>query len=452
MFLLLMRQVEGLTKNTKHKSGWSFGWKKVTKSFQSKDPALMEHHRFETTPLPRTQLSEHMDVPALPPLRTSKSDILLPKTPRADTTLLPKTPRVPDLTLHPRTPRASSLPVPKTPKAELTSYPKTLGADSIPSSKTPKAEFLQSQKTPRPDFKPTSAVTKSIPLKQENVEPQSSFEGVHEVLKVDTPTSNSKRSGASSVQFKDRCKEDYITNHRSLHVGDEHRRQRSRSTSPDYIRQHKHREESDSVSVTTTSSHSTTSTTLSNRSGHVYRGRDSRNGHRRDYYEGRHDRSTSRTASHNHLPRHRHRSSHKSGRSLGHEREFSAERSYRSRQHRLEHHGPSHRKRRQKELSGHRSTSHRCQNDHDIKDHHYMDSHSLHISTDLHLTSTSVHGSGHQRYKDGSVSSYHGREGSEHHSSHRSSHRKDHYKEDSSKHSSQPHRHSSYHRRKEFFE
>lgn len=422
-----------MTKSSKNtKSGWSSGWKKVAKSFQSKDN--QEHSKIETPPLAPVKLLQTPDVPALPTLRTSKSDTLHPKTPRADSTLLTKNGR------------ADSLPVTKTPKADSTLHSKTPRAASLPvGSKIPRAESLPIPKTanvaemcprtPRADLKPAQPVLGSpnVSLKKdlviETLTPRESFKVAQETPTSETPTSNSKRleedmapESISGHFFKDRRKEDYnITGQRSHHVEDVHRRRvRSRSTSPDYIRPPRHQKDSDSVSVTSTSSYSsysTTSSTVSGRSGHRYRGR------------GSHDRSTSKNGSlDKRHSRHHHSGTHKSERSAGHRRQVRVGSE--------ENHGPSHRKRRQKEGPGHHSTSHHSgQNGQSQKDHVSVDSHPRHSATPSHH-------SGHHRHKEGSIASHHTKEGSEHHSSHRSGHRKDRYKEfskQSSQHQQQQH-------------
>lgn len=387
-----------MTKGSKHtKSGWSSGWKKVTKSFQSS-----HDHKNETPPLPPVKLLPPTDVPALPVLRTSKSDTLQPKTPRSLQTKtqaradsLPVTMATTKSTDSGTTKEESS-PVAKTitPKADLTRNPKR-GNDAKPGLTPQKKESVE---TPRDSFKQevavksektTPSISKRMPEKDVNKDVK-----VPVVVKSETTTpSISKRqdvkdvtSETSSGQFKGRGKEDYtITAHRSHHVEDLHRRSvRSRSASPDYVRQHSPRYKGlDSVSVTSTSSYSTTSTTLS---GHQYR----RRGGGRDG------------------ARHYHRSTHKTEKNLGHGRSE-------------EHHG--------KHRNGHSQNS--------------IDSnparHSSKEHGTLHSATTQAH-SHHHRYKEGSVGSHHTKEGSEHHSgSHRSGHRtKDRHKE---QHSHRRHHH-----------
>ncbi|KAG0590398.1 hypothetical protein KC19_1G096700 [Ceratodon purpureus] len=427
----MTQQVEELTKNSKSaKSGWSSGWKKVAKSFQSKDN--QEHSKIETPPLAPVKFIQTPDIPALPSLKTSKSDTLHPKTPRADSTLLTKNGR------------ADSLPVTKTPKADSTLHSKTPRADSLPvGSKIIRGESLPIPKTanvaemcprtPRADPKPAQSVlsTPSVSLKKDSVietlAPRESFKVSQETPKSGTPTSNSKQQEkdmAPASTFKDRRKEDYnITSQRSQHVEDVHRRSvRSRSTSPGYIRPPRHQKDSDSVSVTSTSSYSsyssygTTSSTVSGHSGHRYRARVS------------HDRSTSKNGSldkrHSH---HHHIGTHKSERSAGHRRQVRVGSE--------ENHGPSHRKHRQTEGPEHHSTSHHSGQ----KDHLSVDSHPRHSVTPSHH-------SGHHRHKEGSITSHHTKDGSEHHSSRRSGHRKDRYKQfskQSSPHQQQHPRHHS---------
>ncbi|XP_024374724.1 root phototropism protein 3 [Physcomitrium patens] len=402
----MTQQVEELTRGSKSKSGWSSGWKKVTKSFQSKDhhdntvKAVAEQHKIEPPLLPRIKVSEPTDGSGLPALKTSKSDALLSKTPRADTTLLSK----------------------------------TSGADPLSAPKTPKAADLKLQlpKTPISDSKPTTGVvTPSVPVKIEVIEtlPQKHLSKVApETLKEEAPLvpttrpekdvapeTNCTRDGSYEDRRKEEC---------AITI---HRRRMSRSLSLDHVHPRRRNKELDSVSVTSTSSHTTTSTTISSHSDYRHR-------QYRDYSEDRHDKIAGHRDSslNRHRSRHHKSSVHRSEQSSGHgrhgRRDGSEEHSRRNNHHSPEH---SHRKHRQKEGPGHYYVG---QNGHNHKDQHSVDSHPRQSSKDAPSPSP-VHHSSHPRYK----------ETPDNRSSHRRSHRKE-----SSKHSSQHHRHRR-HRPKEVF-
>lgn len=348
--------MEELTRGSKQKSGWSSGWKKVTKSFHSKDhhdytaKILTEQlHKIDTPPPPRRLPSEHTDLPAL---RTSKSQIVrnLPKTPEAGSTL-------------------------------------PLRQESLPNPKPPKA-----------DSKPTHEaviVTPTIPAKNE---PIVETQPVKDSSKGEMPSSTSAPpekdvalDTSADNNLKDRRKDDnVVTNHP--------RRRQCRSTSPDYVRSRRHHIEWDSV--TSTSSYTSTSNSVSSHSGHG-RGSRHRRRRRRDYSEDhRGDRSTSRhidASLDKHHSRHHHSSVHKSDHSGLHSSEHS------------------HQKHRQKEGSEH----HSHHSHHSGKEHHSVDSHPRHTSKDhLHPNGhhrASHHSSHRQKVVSNKHSSQHRRQPRHHH-------------------------------------
>jgi hypothetical protein len=354
-------QVEELSRGSKQKSGWSSGWKKVTKTFHSKDhhdytaKILTEQHKIGTPPPPRRLPSEHTDIPAL---RTSKSQIVrnLPKTPEAGSTL-------------------------------------PLRQESLPNPKPPKA-----------DSKPTHeavVVTPIVPVKNEPIAETQPVKDSSNVASDTIPTSTSAPpekdmalETSADNNLKDRLKDDVVT-----------RRRQCRSTSPDYVRSRRHHYDSDSTS---TSSYTSTSKSVSSHSGHGRRGRGSRRRRRRrDYSEDhRGHRDTSLDKLHS---RHHHSSVHKSDHSAGHRQDGP----HHSGLHSSEH---SHRKHRQKEGSEHHS-HHSSQN---LKEHHSVDSHPRHTSKDhLHLPNghrRASHHSSHRRKEvSNKYSSQHRRRHQRHH-------------------------------------
>lgn len=252
-------QVEDMTRGSKHKSGWSSGWKKVTKSFQSKDQHdytvkafVTEHNvKTETLPLPRIKIAEQAtsDVPSLPSLKSSKSETLLPKAPKPElTTVLRK---------------ADSLPVstPFTAKSKPTEAAPPVVVTPIVSVKVDSSSVVEAQ--PTKDFpKAASETTKGA---------DSTPASTSTRPKRETPTETTQN-------HKDRRKEAEtnatVSNHR--------KRRQYRSTSPNYVRRHRHHSvdsntASVTTSVTTSSSYtSTTSTSVSSHSSHGHGHRHSR--------------------------------------------------------------------------------------------------------------------------------------------------------------------------------
>lgn len=355
----MTHQVEELTKVSKHaKSGWSSGWKKVTKSFQSKDN---NDSKFETPPLPPVKLLP-TDFPDLPILRT-QSETLHPKTSRADSA-----------SAHTKTTaRADSLPVTKPKTDSATLRPKAPRADSLPQlpkvappDLTKRGEAVKpgtAVQTPRDSFKTS---VQEIGVKGEATTPLISKrgEGAKPGTPLQTPRDSVKVAGQETVVKSEtitppksgsvKTRDDYVIRaHRSHHVEDVHRRSVcSRSTSPDYVRS-RHYKDSDSVTSTSTYSRASRG-----RGGHQYR------------HSGRNGGS---------MEKHR---SHEAERGLVHE-----------------HHGVAHRKHR------HNEGSHNGQS---------QPSGDVHPARHSSATHQSHHSGRHRYAREGSVASHH--TGSEQHS------------------------------------
>lgn len=369
----MTHQVEELTKASKHKSGWTSGWKKMSKPFSSKEtPDLQKGYNH--TLVSEKHLKAAVDtIPLYPHMNMvqNSADVQLPQNPRTPTMqpLLqtPRMPVVPPLLQTPRTPavqprlqnprtsagqlvhqnsRAPVQPLLQTPRTTVQAgkvspaeTPRSnAGSNRIPEAKVdgkvivlPKAESSKGEPVPQVQTAP-EGLLKVIGILDQANSKDKPLQGQSVAYSVSSSKAEKSTPSESSEVQKDNSSFHQQRKPRNpdLRLGHQSRSQHRASTPPpDSHHGRRSVKDSDTVSVSSDLSHSST------RSNPRHRHRNTSSGNRHHHRDGSEDPNSHRGSSHGrsgHGSHHRHRDVSSEHRSSSHHRDRSPD----------DHHGRSH--------------------------------------------------------------------------------------------------------------